>query len=215
MTQSLFDELSGTNVPPEIIIGEVSRAENRLLGKLVRDFSLTKEEAGMIILALYRFKKTYREYVRLLEETNHTLTINQRQTARIFFLNTKEYIDCDSRRCFSNNNLFGKIRCLLHTCHKMGMTPSLRMIHLKRVCNFRVIVANSIKQLMEDPCWPTCLPHVYVYQCSGLLTKCLKRKMSRKQILTEFRRFIREQNVSSAHTRWFNRRFAGSYGSRQ
>ncbi len=210
----LLDELLGTGLPEEKLLERLLPAEKAMLERLVESYSLQSHRLE-IIQALYRFKQTLQYYVGLMDAGWTKLNRDDKEKTFKVFSQIQYNLERDSRSCFSNGGFFKPLRFLLHSCSKLGVSTDERKTYIEWVCNFPVIPEDSIQKVFDHEIYPANLPFVYMSRTAGLTRDRLVDGLKYQRICSDYKKFLRELNVGTAHTLWFNRRYAGSYGSRQ
>lgn len=215
----LLDQLVGIRLPYERILSSLSGFEIGELNRLSRQFGFdsTSDTYKLLVESLYRFKQTLRYYVSLWSDPERSKLLKRgiEHEMILIFNPILHFIDNPSKRCFSHNHFFGKIHFLLHACKKLGVQERQRDAYLKLVCNFPVIPAQSLKEVVENEIYPANLPHVFMGMAAGVIRVELERGRTHRRILGIYRKFLRERHINVAHTVWFKKRLSGSYGSRQ
>ncbi len=212
---SILNEIMGTNLTPEKMLESFLFVERRTLEKLIEDFELTTPEQIDIIRSLFRFRKTYEYYILLWETGQGKMRANAREDAEMILTQAKINLNRDSRSCFSKENFFGKIRFMLLACKELEVSVRSRATYVRWVCNFPITPTRTAQELFDHELYTGNIPHVYMHMASGFIRRRLVDKETPRQICGHYRTFLRELNISRAHARWFNTRYAGSYGSRQ
>jgi len=197
----------------EEVRGRISPAELRIMSKLAHDFSIepTSKLYEETIRALYRFKQVLRHY--------HTLYLGQsveiRSQLSKVFLNL-QFIDSNSRRCFSNSFFFGPIRFLLRACKLLKVPIRVQERYLELVYEFPVTPFDKFDELVQSEITTCNLPHIYIWRVAGSIRDQLTNKKTPLQIIRGHQRFLREMNVSKAHATWYGKsRLSGSFESRK
>ncbi len=224
--ETLIDVLVGTNVSHEAMVASMSSAEARILSKMVSDFSLDDDDVRMIVVSLYRFKKTLSHY-HDLSLGNESLFADKYEFQETF-KQVRLNLFRDSRSCFAKQNFFSRIRFLLEACEKLCIPRGNKSLYLKWTLDFIVFPAQDLSQLLEHDAWQWILPHRYMYRVSGFVRHELEVRYTHrpaeispefqsrvhKEIVKEFnKKWKREIRVRWSERRWFSSRLSGSFGS--
>lgn len=203
-----------------VAYGTLNHFEQGAVGRICRKFDLSGDDRSLIILSLYRFKKILNHYKHLwvawcMSEKDLPKGFDDGEIDRVF-MPISIHIDGQTRKeSFSNGQFFGKLHYLLHGCATSGVSREDASLYLRKVCEFPVIIEQSFEYVIKNEIYPANLPHTFLHMACGLIVAELKRGRNKKEILSIYRKFLRERHVSRAHAQWFKTRLSGSFGSRQ
>ncbi len=211
-----LEAILGNHLPQDTKEATFLNVERRLLEKLVRQFSLREEERALVVEALYQFRQTCRHYITLWQDTTHSLPEKCRGLGEAIFHQMEYNLDREGRGCFSQTPFFGSIRFMLHACSKLNVKTEHRMKYLEWLFSFPIVPARSLQELFEHELFLATLPHVYMHMLAGFVrAKLVDERLNHRSICFRYKRFQKELNVGEAHSRWFDARLPGSYGSSQ
>ena len=210
-----LESLLGTRLSDEELLGRVLPVERTLLKKLTLDFNLTNEERGMTIRTLYWFRQSCSYYIHLWEVGGTFTSLQQVVEMKKIFSPMKYCLEMNSRKCFSKENFFGKIRFLLEACDKLKVSKASRRTYLRWLFAFPITPEYTLARFVEHSLYPNNLPYIYMHQLSGFVRRRLVTGKNPAQIAAEYKTFLRELHISQAEAKWFRKRYAGSYGSKQ